>query len=163
MFHKGKSNITVCPSSGDNLWHDQEEWVGCRGCCFWDIGQNSVQFPLFHIVFSSVKSFNHNSVTRYPIVMGFASKWSICFEKVVEENRNLNFRQVTNFPWSCHICFEIINFLFTSWIYWLVFKWTFCDGYFDLFSFFSGKKRRRNKTRIRRGKSSDICLLVPQQ
>ena len=30
------------------MWHDQEEWVGCRGCCFWDI--DSVQIPLFHIV-----------------------------------------------------------------------------------------------------------------
>ena len=26
------------------------------------------------------------------------------FEKVVQENWNWNFRQVTHFPWSCHIC-----------------------------------------------------------
>ena len=37
-------------------WHDQEEWVGCRQCCFWDIGKNSVQIPLFYLVFSIVKS-----------------------------------------------------------------------------------------------------------
>ena len=40
-----------------DMWHDQEEWVGCRGCCFWDIGKNSVRIPLFHFVFSIVKSF----------------------------------------------------------------------------------------------------------
>ena len=56
------------------MWHDQEEWVGCRRCCFWDIGKSSVQILLFHIVFSQVL---HNSVTRYPIVLGFALKWSI--------------------------------------------------------------------------------------
>ena len=37
---------------GHNLWHDQVEWVGCRKYCFWDIGKNSVQIPLFYIVFS---------------------------------------------------------------------------------------------------------------
>ena len=47
----------VVHRSKHNMWHDQEEWVGCRGCCFWDIGKNSVQIPLFHIVFSIVKSF----------------------------------------------------------------------------------------------------------
>ena len=30
-----------------NMWHDQEEWVRCRQCCFWDIGKNSFQIPLF--------------------------------------------------------------------------------------------------------------------
>ena len=38
-----------------NLWHDQEEWVGCRGYCFWNIGKNSVQIPLFYIAFSISK------------------------------------------------------------------------------------------------------------
>ena len=39
------------------LWHDQEEWVGCRLYFFWDIGKNSVPIPLFYIVFSIVKFF----------------------------------------------------------------------------------------------------------
>ena len=29
-----------------NMWQDQEEWVGCWRCCFWDIGKNSVQILL---------------------------------------------------------------------------------------------------------------------
>ena len=41
----------------NNTWHDQEECVGCRRCCFWDIGKSSVQIPLFYIVFSIDKSF----------------------------------------------------------------------------------------------------------
>ena len=59
-----------------DMWHDQEEWVACRGCCFWDIGKNSVQIPLFHIVFSIAKSFI-TLKPDYPIVMVFASNWSI--------------------------------------------------------------------------------------
>ena len=42
-FYQGK--IPTC------MWHDQEEWVGCRRYCFWDIGKNSVQILLFYIVF----------------------------------------------------------------------------------------------------------------
>ena len=40
-----------------NMWHDQEEGVGCRRCCFWDIVKNKVWIPLFCTVFSIVKSF----------------------------------------------------------------------------------------------------------
>ena len=47
----------VWQSNYCNMWHDQEERVGCQGCCFWNIGQNSVQIPLFHIVFSIAKFF----------------------------------------------------------------------------------------------------------
>ena len=36
--------------------------------------------------------------------------WS--YEKVVQENRNWSFRQVTHFPWSCHICLNM-SVLFT--------------------------------------------------
>ena len=39
------------------MWHEQEEWVGCRRYCFWDIGINSVQILLFYIVFSIYKLF----------------------------------------------------------------------------------------------------------
>ena len=39
------------------MWHDQGEWVGCRQCCFWDIGKNCVKIPLFYIVFSIDKFF----------------------------------------------------------------------------------------------------------
>ena len=39
------------------MWLDQEEWVGCRGYWFWDIGKNSVPIPLFYIVFSIEKFF----------------------------------------------------------------------------------------------------------
>ena len=35
-----------------HMRHDQEEWVGCWRCCFWYIGKNSVQIPLFYIVLS---------------------------------------------------------------------------------------------------------------
>ena len=35
--------------------------------------------------------------------------WS--YEKVVQENRNWNFRQVTHFPWSCHIMSSFLPFL----------------------------------------------------
>ena len=37
---------TICVHYS-NMWHDQKEWVECRPCCFWDIGKNSVQIPLF--------------------------------------------------------------------------------------------------------------------
>ena len=43
---------------------------------FLDIGKNSVQIHWFSIVFSIGKN-AHTSVTRYPILMGFESKWSI--------------------------------------------------------------------------------------
>ena len=33
--------------------------------------------------------------------------WS--YEKVVQENRNWNFRQATHSPWSCHKCYQICN------------------------------------------------------
>ena len=33
--------------------------------------------------------------------------WS--YEKVVQENRNWNFRQVTHFPWSCHILCGLLH------------------------------------------------------
>ena len=38
-----------------------------------DIGQNSVQIPLFYIVIS-IEKILHNSVTRYPIVIVLVSK-----------------------------------------------------------------------------------------
>ena len=38
-----------------HMWHDQGEWVGCRIYCFWDIGKERVQIPLFDIVFSMVE------------------------------------------------------------------------------------------------------------
>ena len=71
-------------------------WVGCRRYSCWDIGNERVQIPLFYIVSAlincsqlcnySVAALNRlwkgiyiysNSVTRYPIIMGFASKCSI--------------------------------------------------------------------------------------
>ena len=61
-----------------HMWHDQEEWVGCRRCCFWEIGKNSVQIPLFYDVFKHWQILHNSKLTRYPIVMGFGSKWSIC-------------------------------------------------------------------------------------
>ena len=36
----------------NDMWHDQREWVGYRRYCFWDIGKESIQIPLFYIVFS---------------------------------------------------------------------------------------------------------------
>ena len=63
--------------SDDNMWHDQEEWVGCRRYCFWDIGKNSVQKSVCFILFLALTHSWYNSVTRYPILMEFASKWSI--------------------------------------------------------------------------------------
>ena len=41
--------------------------------------------------------------------------WSL--EKVVSENRNWNFRQVTHFPWSCHIYGQKQGFTVMSDIY----------------------------------------------
>ena len=86
------------------LWHDQEEWVWCRKCSF-GVCKNSVQIPLFYIVFIALSNPSWLCVTRYPIVWGLdqndAHNWS--YEKVVQENRNLNFRQVTHSPWSCLI------------------------------------------------------------
>ena len=41
----------------NNMWHDQEEWVGGQRYCFWDIGKNSVKILLFYIVFSMDKWF----------------------------------------------------------------------------------------------------------
>ena len=81
------------------MWHDQEEWIGCRGSWFWDIGKNSVQIPLFYIVFSNDKFV----ITLQPDIQLLwdldqnEAFWS--FEKVVQEKRNWNFRQVTHFPW----------------------------------------------------------------
>ena len=80
------------------MWHDQEEWVRCRRYWFWDIGKNSVQIPLFYIGFLHWQIL-HNSATRYPIVMGFASKWS--FLKLWESG--VRKWELTHFPWSCHI------------------------------------------------------------
>ena len=34
------------------MWHGQGERVGCLGYCFWDIGKERVEIPLFYIVFS---------------------------------------------------------------------------------------------------------------
>ena len=62
--------------------------------------KNSVQIPLFHIVFRVVKSFI-TLLTRYPIAMRFASKWSIF--RYWECERNWHFQQATHFHWSCHI------------------------------------------------------------
>ena len=50
-------NFTTDLVFGSSQWHDQEEWVGCQPYCFWDIGKNSVQIPLFYIVFSTDKFF----------------------------------------------------------------------------------------------------------
>ena len=57
LLHSSQMFASMFTLMYPNMWHDQEEWVGCRGCCFWDIGKNSVQIPLFHIVFSIDKSF----------------------------------------------------------------------------------------------------------
>ena len=46
-------NIPCCERY---MWHDQEEWVGCRPYCFWDIGKNSVPIPLFYIVLALTNS-----------------------------------------------------------------------------------------------------------
>ena len=52
----------------------------------------------FHIVFSIVKSF-YNSVTRYPIVTGFASKWSILkFWESGVKKLKLKFSTSDSFP-----------------------------------------------------------------
>ena len=55
LLHAGYKES--CKFYRDYMWHDQEEWVGCRRCCFSDIGKNRVKIPLFYIVFSIVKSF----------------------------------------------------------------------------------------------------------
>ena len=55
------------------VWRDQGERVGCRIYGFWDIGKQKVQICLFYIGFFSIDI----SVTRYPFLMGFASKCSI--------------------------------------------------------------------------------------
>ena len=79
------------------MWHDQEEWVGCRRCCFWDTGKNRVQIPLFYIVFSIVIS----CITLLPDIQ---LQWDLhpneafwSYEKVMKENRNWNVRQVIHF------------------------------------------------------------------
>ena len=80
-------HVKLCTSLVTQLWHDQEEWVRCRRCCFWDIGKNRVQIPLFYIVFSIVKSF-------------------ITLQIEI-------FDKVTHFPWSCskfHYPFPVIYF-----------------------------------------------------
>ena len=92
------SPVSPCKYKLVNTWHDQEEWVGCRGCCFWDYGQNNVQISLFHIVFSIVKSFQISTCNGVCIKM----KHLDVLRKVVQENKNWNFRQVTHFPLSVY-------------------------------------------------------------
>ena len=55
------------------MWHDQGEWFGYRKYCFWDLGKERVQISLFYVVLKIA----HNSITRYPILTGFASTCSI--------------------------------------------------------------------------------------
>ena len=97
------------------MWHDQEECVGYRPYCFWDIGKNSV--PLFYIVFS-IDKFFINSVTSYPIVMGFASKWSILklWESGVRKQK-WKFSTSDSFPWSCHIFSYFLMECFDTWYF----------------------------------------------
>ena len=39
-----------------NMWHDQEEWVGCPWYWFWDIGKNSVPIPCFILFLALINS-----------------------------------------------------------------------------------------------------------
>ena len=61
----------------NNMWHDQGDESDVGDVVFDILGKNSVPIPLFHIVFRIVKSFITLFTSKYPIVRGFASKWSI--------------------------------------------------------------------------------------
>ena len=59
-----------------SLWHDQELWVGCRRYLFEILAKKQCSTPFVLYCFSHWQIL-HNCVTRYPILMGFASKcWS---------------------------------------------------------------------------------------
>ena len=79
------------------MWHDQEEWVGCWRCCFWDIGKNRVQIPLFYIALAlSNSSLLCNQISNCNRV---ASKWSILklWDSGVRKHK-LNFSTSDSFP-----------------------------------------------------------------
>ena len=89
-------------------WHDQEEWVGCWRYCFWEIGkkQCSNSFILYCFLLWQIL---YNSVTSYPIPMGFASKCSI-LKLMRKWLKKLGiFRQVTYFLWSSHMSHNEID------------------------------------------------------
>ena len=60
---------------GIHMWHDQEEWVGCRRCCFWDIWEKQCSNLLVLYCFEHCQILQ--LCNHIPNRNGFASKWNI--------------------------------------------------------------------------------------
>ena len=63
---------------GAKTRHEQEEWVGCRRYCFWNIGKNSIQICLMTILLTNLKvgSFWTHILERKKTVLSDFDLWA---------------------------------------------------------------------------------------